>query len=936
MEKLKGGDSVLFRRGDKFSGTLYITARGWDKADIVFAAYGDGSNPEFSGLKKISGWEKHQNYIWRAPCEECDTVASLLIDGAHQPLGRYPNVDDHWGGYLRIEAHRGNSEIIADTALKSTNWTGAEAVVRTRRWILDRSRVLHHNAKSFILSTPLTQEPIDGFGFFLQNHIATLDREGEWFYDIKSKQLFLYSTQDPAPKDIQASVQNKLISIYERNHITIENITLNGAATHAIEIRGGFHIRIKNLKLTNTGTNAVYGSYSYHIEILDNEIIRSNNNGIHLEYCNHVVVHSNTIKNIGLTAGMGKGGHFQYSAMGVTGKSHRVEQNVIENVGYLGIQFWSDGVIKNNKVSDFCMVKDDGGGIYTFTDINAVPDGYVPEEQLIQGNVIQNGKGKPEGTPYSNRFAAGVYLDDNSQNVTITGNVVMDCPHSGIYFRNSKEAKVERNTLINNGRQVSFLHDNTPDTFEPTGYELSDNVMMSLSPDQPLLYVSTSKGDIRRIGNFLNNQYYSLAENNKTFILEYYEQAKFHRNILSFNEWRNQFGKDSNSRVTSLNWQSFYIAFAGMPNLIGEMEMNAPLLWQCWSAGNDCIVRKDDLFPGMRIMTPSAGNNENEAVYIFAEPFPIKKNKKYVLYFSAKAQKPEVALTAILRDHNKPTMELHNKAFFSVDTTVRHYRYVFRVNEDNKAARLEFEMLKDAGSLWIGSIELREAEIEEWPAHNFLRVEYNLSDTIKRVTFDGHYTDLSGTAFGGDISIQPFSSLVLIKEDFVVPRDQKAVFNVIPEGTIRDYLSMHWYLIFLGLIIVAGVIFFRHRRVILMFGMLLLTACAAWGYYWYVHTDTIMLTNHAIVVNNTFVPLDSLNNVDLDIQGYSGQRLHSVKSDKTDGSENYLTIQFESGDISRVRFQIQNPEELYSISNILFCWKYHGYNVAVRSNIPWL
>ena len=53
---LKAGDSVLFRCGDTFTGTIVMTASGAAGNPIVLASYGTGAKPTISGLVPVTGW----------------------------------------------------------------------------------------------------------------------------------------------------------------------------------------------------------------------------------------------------------------------------------------------------------------------------------------------------------------------------------------------------------------------------------------------------------------------------------------------------------------------------------------------------------------------------------------------------------------------------------------------------------------------------------------------------------------------------------------------------------------------------------------------------------------------------------------------------------------------------------------------------------------
>src|SRR3712207_2151102 len=99
---LNAGDTVRFKRGDVFTGSIIATKSGAPFAPIVFSAYGSGNTPEISGFTQLGSWTLKGNGIYESPV---NTVVgnNLLINGAQQPLGRYPNK-----GYLSYESHNGN------------------------------------------------------------------------------------------------------------------------------------------------------------------------------------------------------------------------------------------------------------------------------------------------------------------------------------------------------------------------------------------------------------------------------------------------------------------------------------------------------------------------------------------------------------------------------------------------------------------------------------------------------------------------------------------------------------------------------------------------------------------------------------------------------------------------------------------------------------
>ena len=86
------GDTVLFRRGDLFRGTVTVRA-----ADMTFGAYGEGPAPVISGSALITGWSPHAGDIYVAATDQ--PIVHLFVNGELMTIARYPN-----SGWLRTDA----------------------------------------------------------------------------------------------------------------------------------------------------------------------------------------------------------------------------------------------------------------------------------------------------------------------------------------------------------------------------------------------------------------------------------------------------------------------------------------------------------------------------------------------------------------------------------------------------------------------------------------------------------------------------------------------------------------------------------------------------------------------------------------------------------------------------------------------------------------
>ena len=109
-------------------------------------------------------------------------------------------------------------------------------------------------------------------------------------------------------------------------------------------------------------------------------------------------------------------------ALYLTGNNNTIQGNTLTNSGFTGIAFakGSNFMIRNNLINNFESVLDEGGGIYTYRG----SDANTYSNNVIDGNIVINGIGAPNGKSGTKGAAEGIYIDNNAQNISITNNSV--------------------------------------------------------------------------------------------------------------------------------------------------------------------------------------------------------------------------------------------------------------------------------------------------------------------------------------------------------------------------------------------------------------------------------------------------------------------------------------------------------------------------------
>ncbi len=488
---LKDGDVVLFKRGDVFYGSIMIAEKNRKKTTAVtFGAYGTGALPVITGLQKVTNWKSLGNGIYESQNTMYpNNLNMVLLNNNVQPIGRWPKVSDTNNGYLTLQSHVDTSSITSNAIAGAKSFVGGEVVIRKYQWILDRG-IVNNQTATTVNYVPLvspnhinfTYEPLNGFGFFFQNHVNTLTTLGDWCYEKSTKKLKMYfGAVNPNMVDVQLACEESLVNMFYGNSIVFENIHFKGANANTINIIYSTNVTMNKCEISYSGVNGINvfnGYYYFHkkdkkqkrgkgfyesngytnnivpeglsntFNITDNIISFTNNNAINAGNSNSWIIRNNVINNTGLIRGMGLSGDAQYSAIQYIAANSVVEYNKIINTGYNGIHFVGNNVIiKNNEIDRFCMVKSDGGGIYTY--------GETGSERQISGNIISNGMADFYGTNLDPRSpgsseAHGIYMDGNSNNVLIEKNTSFNNAHAGLFLGSTLNIVVKNNLLYNN------------------------------------------------------------------------------------------------------------------------------------------------------------------------------------------------------------------------------------------------------------------------------------------------------------------------------------------------------------------------------------------------------------------------------------------------------------------------------------------------------
>jgi parallel beta-helix repeat protein len=775
MSLLQPGDKVLFKRGDKFFGTIKVGTSGFNGMPVTFGSYGSGdTKPILDCRIQLESWTSLGGNVWESSGVYIQPTA-LMINEVLKPLGRYPNLDDPNRGYLTITSHpAGSKTVFSDNTLSSSlNWTGAEVVMRTSHWTLDRRTIVSQSGQTIYLATDTQYEIKDQYGYFFQNHPATLDKEGEWCYIKSENKILLYLSQNPQTSVIKIATSDFGIEIESQSYLVIDGLMINGAKNSAINLSNAGFCTIKNCDFINSGTNALNIGRNFLFESSDSITVIGNTFKNTQSNCINasgtlISFKNNTIKNTGMVPGMAESGQRGFGIYAAV-KGLLCERNNIDSTGYVPIMFlWSsDVLIKENYVSNYTTVLDDGGGIYCWSRYSDPTDPNVPVNRKIINNVVINAIGAPEGTSIKTSQASGIYLDDNSHNVEVKGNTIAYCGDVGVVLHNVRNCQVINNIVFSCGRAGLRTNFDAAQTNPQRNLNIQNNQLIADSYSQSVMNHETLD-ELIKPGN-INNNYFCHPFKKDNYINYIYKQSSTLKNFsFGLSDWQNFSGFDLNTKITPHYYPTYTPIdkpVNGIPN--GTFESNTSN-WNKWNpAGNSSEVSwVTGQLDGGCLSFSVVGSGGTNSSRLETKIPAIESGRTYLLKLSARSS-VDGAINCYLIQNSVP-YTFGSTGNYSMKTGFdrREIEILIKATASIPVPSLFIMAGPEDGTVFIDNVEFYEVT----PIDNYdelMVLEYNATTTARQWVADKNYITPLGISYakGSVINIPVFGSVVLLSLD---------------------------------------------------------------------------------------------------------------------------------------------------------------------------
>ena len=247
VDIMESGDICYIRQGVYHENISIDNKDGDESNPIIFTSY-NNERVVFDGTVKIENeWTPYSGNIWATEIDF--DIWQLFIDNKEMVMARWPNANFEDGSIWDKENNWAHGIIDSDEnayingtmidephgniSLENIGFdiSGSVAILNVGSFETYTREVLTHNGNTF------TYEPVDESGwrtkhhdYFLERKLEFLDSEGEWFYDINSSSIYLWTPGNVNPNslNIRGKIQSYAFDIVNSDYVEIRNIEFFG------------------------------------------------------------------------------------------------------------------------------------------------------------------------------------------------------------------------------------------------------------------------------------------------------------------------------------------------------------------------------------------------------------------------------------------------------------------------------------------------------------------------------------------------------------------------------------------------------------------------------------------------------------------------------------------------------------------------------------
>lgn len=476
------GPFVVEVRGGAYqlAETFALTSEdsGTPDGPVIYRAYA-GEKPVLLGGRRVGGFVPHEGKILKAELASQGLkdvyFRQLFFAGRRQHLARYPNFDPqnpYAGGWAYVEGKpvalwdKVPGEDNRTLRIKPEdlhNWAKpeeAEVLVFARyNWWNDIIRIesLDRAQRTARLAGGASYEIRPGDRYFLRNLREELDAPGEWYLDRQTSTLYFWPPADIQSGEVYAPTLETIVAIHGARHVILQGFTIECCEGTAVAIADATGCRVAACTIRNVGGRCSSGIAAVAVEggtangVVGCDIYEVGSHAVSLSGGDRKTLapaanfaENNYIHHTGVFYKQGVG-------VALSGVGNRASHNLIHDCPRFGVLFsGNDHAIEYNHIRHVDLETADTGAIYS-----GGRDWLSPRGCVIRYNYFHDvyGFGREGDHWVSPHYAWGIYLDDNSAEVHVYGNIVARALRGLIHFHCARDNTVENNIFIDGSQQ---------------------------------------------------------------------------------------------------------------------------------------------------------------------------------------------------------------------------------------------------------------------------------------------------------------------------------------------------------------------------------------------------------------------------------------------------------------------------------------------------
>lgn len=381
--------------------------------------------------------------------------------------------------------------------------------IRSRAWALEEHTITSVSGSTLSLENNTRYNLLANWGYFFTGAAWMVDAPSEWFVDT-SKNVLMLMTDDGMPPGGRVTVTQLENGVDARNvsHVTLRNIAIRYVG-NGILLTNAKHVSVDNVAISDTQKHAIEFIGSRYTSISNSRFFDSRLDALAgtrpwQATAQYATVRDNQISGSGIPSNPDSPAPIPASAFASihAGQYALVERNFVHRSTYVGIRSDKGSEIRGNHVLDSALLLDDGGGIYIQE---------IDNNGVIENNIVENVIGNLDGKPTLETQGVGVYLDDLTSGVTVSGNTIINADQ-GMHVHNAFNNIIDGNTFYGNRRNQIWMQENwnrldvNGDLY---GNVIRNNLFVPLQPVAPVYQISEFAHP-RRFSSYHGNTYSAL------------------------------------------------------------------------------------------------------------------------------------------------------------------------------------------------------------------------------------------------------------------------------------------------------------------------------------------------------------------------------------------------------------------------------------------